>query len=319
MSQHVIRLPSFVFDRNLPGYIGTLLAAGDASEIVIDFERIKHFIPGALVATLAQVKDWRGKGKKVVFRNHRSNPVCGYLQRIDFFKQVGMELPETGKRQDATGRFVPIEEITETAGTPEKIASKMAECVSPGGYFGNEPYQLVQYAAGEIVTNCKQHAHGAGFVSAQYSPKQDFARLAIGDCGRGIRRSFEENNSPHFRSGMDDAEAIEVALRPLVSSTTHLAHLYGVSPNKGVGLSIVRELIQESLGHMLLISGQCWWWQDGRKPPVFGRFQNDRSFQGTACALAFKRDEILNYGEMLRSAKSTLGLTAPKPPASLFL
>ena len=280
MPDQIVRLPRFVFEDGLPGYIGTLLAVGDAPAITLDFERIKYFIPGAIVATLAQVRHWRGRGQKVAFVNHDTNPVCGYLQRIDFFKHVGFELPEPGTRHDAAGRFVPIEEISETAGRPEDIASKMAECVSPGGYLCNEPYQLVQYAGGEIVTNCKQHAHGAGFVSAQYVKGKDLARLAIADCGRGIRRSFEENNSPHFHPAMTDAEAIDAALKPLVSSTTHLRHLYGASPNKGVGLSMVRELMQESLGHLLLISGRSWWWQDGRKPPRRGEFPGERSFQG---------------------------------------
>lgn len=319
MPAQIVRLPAYVFERELPGYLDTLLAANDAPAITLDFERIKYFIPGAIVAALAQVRHWRGRGQTVAFVHHDTNPVCGYLQRIDFFKHVGFELPEPGTRHDAAGRFVPIEEIHETAGRPEEIASKMAECVSPGGYHCNEPFQLVQYAGGEIVTNCKQHAHGAGFVSAQYSANKDFARLAIADCGRGIRRSFEENRSPHFHTGMTDAEAIAVALRPRVSSTTHLPHAYGASPNKGVGLSMIRELMQESLGHLLLISGRSWWWQDGRKPPSSGQFSGVRSFQGTVCAVTFKREEIVSYGGMLHSAKSALGLTVAPPPDNLFL
>lgn len=315
----VIRLPRYVFEETLAGYIGTLLAVDDAPAITLDFGHIIYFIPGAIVATLAVVKHWLAENRTVSFSNHRTNPVCSYLQRIDFFKQVGLELPESGERRDAAGRFVPIEEIGENAGKPEEIASKMAECVAPGGYLGNEPFQLVQYAGGEIVTNCKQHARGAGFVSAQYVQGKDFARLAIADCGRGIRRSFEETNSPHFRAGMTDAEAIETALRPRVSSTTHLPHAYGASPNKGVGLSMIRELMQESLGHMLLISGRSWWWQDGRKAPRSGQFAGERSFQGTVCAVTFKREEIVNYRGMLHSAKSTLGLTVAPPPDNLFL
>ena len=316
---HVIRLPAYVFEKELPGYIDTLLAVGDAENITLNFERIKYFIPGAIVATLAQVRQWCDSGRQVRFLHHNSNPVCGYLQRIDFFKHVGFELPEHGTRRNAAGRFVPIEEINETEGRPETIASKLAECVAPGGYICNEPFQLVQYAAGEIITNCKQHAHGAGFTSAQYAEKKDFARIAIADCGRGIRRSFKENNSPHYREGMTDAEAIEIALRPRVSSTTHIAHQYGISPNKGVGLSIARKLMQESLGHMLLVSGRNWWRQDGNKPPQSGTFSGNRAFHGTVCALAFQRDQINNYGEMLRTAKAALGLTGGQSPDNLFL
>lgn len=319
MPKRIIRLPPYVFEKELPSYIDTLLAADNAQDIVLDFERIKYFIPGAIVVTLAQVRRWLEEERKVLFRNHRTNPRCGYLQRIDFFKHVGFELPEPGTRRDATGRFVPIEEISDIAGKPEEIASKLAECVAPGGYLLNEPYQLVQYAAGEIVTNCKQHAKGSGFVSAQYAEKKDCARIAIADCGRGIRRSFEENKSPHYREGMTDADAIDIALRPLVSSTTHIPHQYGASPNKGVGLSMVRELMKESFGHMQIISGRNWWWQDGKQSPTTGIFSGGKTFHGTVCAVTFQRDQIDNYGEMLKTAKTALGLTAGKTPDNLFL
>ena len=82
---------------------------------------------------------------------------------------------------------------------------------------------------------------------------------------------------------------------------------------------MVRELMQESLGHMLLISGRSWWWQDGKKAQTMGGFSNDRAFDGTVCAVAFQRAQIHNYGEMLKAAKDALGLTACKTPDNLFI
>jgi len=241
-----IILPARVFEQNLPNYVKYLLRAGDCDQITLDFKKIAFFTPGAVVGTLAVAYGWHAQERRVFVQNHDNNEVCGYLQRIDFFKQIGLELPEPGTRRDASGRFMPIEMITATHGDAAQISSKMAECVAPGGYLGNDAYQFAQYACAEIITNCKQHSGGVGFVSAQYTPSRDFARVAIADCGIGILKSFEENHSPHFRPGMTDAEAINKALEPLVSSKTHLAHIYGSSPNKGVGLSMIRHLMQQS-------------------------------------------------------------------------
>jgi hypothetical protein len=52
-----------------------------------------------------------------------------------------------------------------------------------------------------------------------------------------------------------------MALKPEVSSTTHLRTNYGHSPNTGVGLSMMKELTALSLGEMALISGDTWWYQ----------------------------------------------------------
>jgi len=313
-----IQLPEQIVDPDLPFFIETLLVGETSEKVILDFEQYRFFVPGAVVSTLALVHKWHREGRKVVFKNHSKNPACGYLQRIDFFKQVGLKLPEPGKRQDEAGRFMPIEEVSSEKGKSDVISSKMAECVSPGGYFDNEPYKLVQYACGEIVTNCKQHAHGVGFVSAQYTKGSDFARIGITDCGRGIRRSFEENNSPHFRSGMTDKEAIFSALEPGVSSTTHLPHMYGSSPNKGVGLSMIRNLMQQSLGYMVLISGNAWFYQDGNKEAIFDTFSDGKRFPGTLCAVTFKRDKVRDYGTMLQDARKHLGLTGSSETDKYF-
>lgn len=320
MSEYVVRLPAFVFEKQLPAFVAHLLdaKAGNPERIVLDFERIKFYIPAAIVTTLALVKHWVGTGQKVTFRNHSSNPVCGYLQRIDFFKQVGLELPETGQRQDSKGRFVPIEEISAAAGHPDTIASKLAEVVAPGGFMLNEAFPLMQYAAGEIVTNCKQHAKGIGFTSGQFVESTDWARIAIADCGRGILKSFEENESPHYKLGMSHMEAITAALQPRVSSTTHLPHAYGSSPNKGVGLSMVTEMTSASFGHMIVISGDSWAHKDGRRDTAFGKLNTGLVYPGTIVAASFLRGQIGNYAEILTSAKAKLGLTANQPVDILF-
>jgi hypothetical protein len=169
-----IVLPARVFEQNLASYINQLLEVRDCGRITLDFRRIAFFTPGAVVGTLAIAYAWHGQGRKVFVQNHESNPVCGYLQRIDFFKQIGLELPEPGTRRNASGRFMPVEMISDAQGDAAQISSTMAECVAPGGYLANDAYQFAQYACGETITNCKQHSG------------------AIADCGIGILKSFEE-------------------------------------------------------------------------------------------------------------------------------
>ena len=279
-----IRLPAYVFEPNLAGYVAKLLDGSQSGSIIMDFEAVRFYIPAAIVATLAQIGNWQQNGQEISFRNHTTNPVCGYLQRIDFFRKVGLELPEPGRRHNETGRFVPIEQISRRKGDAASISSRMAECISPGGWPNNDACQLAQYACAEVINNCKQHANGTGFVSAQYALRRDTAWVSIADCGRGICASFEENRSPHHFLGMTDLEAI-----------------------------------QETLGYMVIISGSGWWYQDGNKRPLAGTFHNGLRFCGTICSVAFKRSNVADYNAMGQQARTALGLTGEATPGNLFL
>src|SRR5438874_487331 len=87
----------------------------------------------------------------------------------------------------------------------------------------------------EHCENLRQHAGQRGFVCAQYSQKQDRARIGIADSGIGIYESFRQSSSPRYREGMDDLQTIELAMAPWSSSRAHLKGAYGESANKGVG------------------------------------------------------------------------------------
>ena len=93
----VIRLPAYVFEPNLAGYVAKLLDGSHSGSVILDFEAARFYIPAAIVATLAQIGNWQKNGQKVAFRNHSTNPVCGYLQRIDFFKTVGLDVSGQSK------------------------------------------------------------------------------------------------------------------------------------------------------------------------------------------------------------------------------
>jgi len=126
-----IRLPAYVFEPNLAGYVAKLLDGSRSGSIIMDFEAVRFYIPAAIVATLAQIGNWQQNGQEISFRNHATNPVCGYLQRIDFFRKVGLELPEPGRRRNETGRFVPIEQISRRKGERSRQESRSSSLHSP--------------------------------------------------------------------------------------------------------------------------------------------------------------------------------------------
>ena len=174
-------------------------------------------------------------------------------------------------------------------------------------------------ASGEAMLNCKQHSRGRGFVAAQYAQKRDLARIAVGDCGRGILASFRENDSPHYREGMTDKDSLALALRPYVSSTTHLRSPYTLgSPNFGVGLHMLRSLMTASHGYMFLASGESWFYQDGTESALIGKLKRGCEFKGTICSVAFQRGQIDDYQRMLSDARATLPLRINEQVARLI-
>ncbi|HZS19221.1 MAG TPA: hypothetical protein VFA51_14935 [Candidatus Udaeobacter sp.] len=314
-----IRLPQYIFEQNMPGLLRRLGEANKAAEIYIDFKNVTYFTPGAIVAVTANVYGWHANGKKLFFVNHTRCTAFKYLQRINFFDKVGLKLPEEFIRKADSKDFIPLQELSPRTQDIAPIATRMAACIAPK-HIDEEVFKLLQYASSEAMLNCKQHSRGRGFVAAQYAQKHDFARIAVADCGRGILASFRENESPHYREGMTDRDGLELALQPNVSSTTHLARTpYSAgSPNFGVGLNMLRALMEASIGYMFLASGTSWFLQNGTNPGVIRIVKPEFSFQGTICAVAFQRGQVDDFQRMLAEARAGLGLRINKQASKIF-
>jgi len=164
-------------------------------------------------------------------------------------------------------------------------------------------YGFFEHAVSELGNNVIQHSHSAGYVCAQHYPSNDMVRLAIADCGIGIRRSFEVSQSPHWREGMTDREALEIALQPHMSSKLHIRSGWGGEPvNAGVGLSVLNGLAQETRGKLLVISGGAFYtsWEG------FGNFSGNLVYNGTLCAFAVLRSEAMHFTKHLRAVNARI-------------
>jgi len=242
------------------------------------------------------------------------SPAFAYWQRMDIFANCGVSLPETFRRHDAAGRFVPLTRFSSTDNV-DVAARNVAGCLFPEQAELCDPEQtgafdFVEYAASELMLNVRQHARSDGFVLAQVYPRKNVIRLAIADFGIGIRRSFEMCQSPFWTPEMSDSEAIHLALRPKISSKMHLAGGWNTGQvNAGVGLSMIKQLASDTGGIFTLASHSGFFQHnhDGQNEHPIA-LELTVSFPGTLCAVQIPKARLVDNPRLLRSANEGLEL-----------
>jgi len=303
-----IPLPKYVFEDNLYSFLSLLCTGNSASDVTLDFKAIKHYIPAAITSIITCIRTWQENGIPVVLINHQNNEAFRYLQRIDFFSTLGLNYQEDFARHAPMGDFVTITEINNQ---PERDLTKLIDELV-GTLFPEEQneelYKLLQYALGEIIRNSIQHSCGLAYVSAQYNKAKDLIRIGVSDNGIGIRNSFKDNNSPHFKEEFSDQDCLYLALQSEVSSKNHIRGPYGDPVNAGVGLSIVHAIAAETLGYFYLASGDATYIRSGNNEGHYYPKMADHQYKGTVVSVAFSRIEVYKYIEVMMSAKRAIGL-----------
>jgi hypothetical protein len=279
--------------------IGVCPRVGD--DVVIDFVQLHRVTPMGLVALVATIMGWRRGGCAVSFDGLTVCPIVAYLQRMDFFRVCGVDLPETFIRHESRGRFVPVRYIDHRV---EEMGGEMASCLAPGGDDYEHPlsqlYALVWYVLTETANNVRQHSRGVGYVAAQVNGGEGFVRLAMADNGRGILKSFQEAGLP-WSQDMEDSAAILKALEPRVSSR-------GRPANEGVGLTLTTELVRQISGWMIIVSGSgVLRIQEGGEPQLSVLPGNAR-YEGTLIGMTFRQRAVLDFAKLLQEAKIHSGL-----------
>lgn len=303
--QHSVVIPSHVFEQQLPQLLHFLNAADESEAINVDVSSVQFLIPAAIVTILARCHCWRNQGKMLHLIGLHRCPAASYLQRMDFLHHLGITDQPEVSRNPAIGRFVPVQSLTFAQGSVELLASEITQCILPECSYEDDEYRLLQYATGELLSNAKYHSGSRAFVSAQYYPARSLVRIAVADDGMGIRRKFigtsREDEAPDANS------AIRLALIPGVSSALLTPEgPYGTRNHRGVGLSLTRELVKGSYGHLLIATEDGWFSEDYGH---IGEVHDTAVYgQGTLVAATFHRDFIVNFAEMHAQAMRDIGM-----------
>ena len=313
MEPYVISIPGWVGEDQFPRLLAMLKAGEDHGSVEIDISKVRFLTPAAIVAILARCNRWKNDGKSLSLSGAESCEALGYLQRIDFLNHLGFQIPESFVRRNASGRFVPVQTLNFASGDVDRIASEITRCTLPDANPEDDVFRLLQYAAGELLSNAKYHSGGRAFVCAQFFPARNLVRIAVADDGMGIRGSFL-NTSREADASTPDA-AIRLALQPRVSSALLRPNQnpYAGQNHRGVGLSITRILAREAGGQLTIVSEDGWFdelhgTEPARpRPPVF--------FPGTLVAISLHRDQIADYAAMHEGAMAQIGMGILDTPA----
>lgn len=307
---HLTLPPQINSDALLP-FLNLLSLHRDEPEITLDFSALNRISPAGF-STLSAWQNYRRKQNlKTLATGLSSCPIASYIHRFNLLQLCNwQDLPETTQRHDPTKRFIPLEQIDHRV---EDLGERFADCLAPDGSDPEDPsaglWDATWYLTTEMANNVRQHNFGDGFVSAQFTQKDDFVRIAIADSGRGIPSVL--------RAGLinaqtlDDIACIEKALEAKVSTR-------GQPTNEGVGLTLSSRAAGLLGGWLMVASGKgavtCK--PDGERilhPPLDGP-----GLPGTLVTMAIKRSEAAHFDSRLSEAKELEGLLHPQRHSAKF-
>lgn len=315
-------LPAKIFESNLPKLLSDVSRLDQTDDtLVLEFERVQYWIPAAIVLMCSMVNRWKERGRELNFNGHSTCTACSYLQRMDFFDRVGLQLNENFQRRDPGTSFVEIQGVQPgPARLKDPLARKLAVCLAGTQDESDDVLRLSEFALGEVIANCQQHAQKPGYVTAQYVKARDWARIGVADYGIGILESFRKAESPHYRHGMSHAEALDLAMTPWVSSKRHLKQgPYGEAPNRGVGLKMIQHMLADTGGELFIASGNAWRHYRGSNWRQNGTLEPGLSIPGTVVSIRFDRGQIADYRRMIASAQTAMNLIPEPNDDKLFL
>lgn len=171
-----------------------------------------------------------------------------YLQRIDFFSALGVEMHETVQRHDSQGRFVTLKRITDEA-TAHALAETSAACLQAVlGGGPSSPLRMARFVFEELGVNIVQHSEAPDTGFGVLQSLGDRIEIAFADSGIGFLASLQKN--PEFAGRVEEeAEALQLAVGKGVTGTSAPRH------NMGWGLALLQDFADRMDGDLWVASG----------------------------------------------------------------
>jgi K+-sensing histidine kinase KdpD len=137
-----------------------------------------------------------------------------------------------------------IVDIERAHGVDEEVARKVRRVVATSS--AKVDLELLEEIVAELVSNFARHSEGPlAALTMQWYPMLRQVRLAVGDCGVGIRKSLSTNRIHADLKSRPHYEAAWRAFQPGVTRTKEA----------GFGLPTVLDDIQQMKGYLTLATG----------------------------------------------------------------
>ncbi len=258
--------------------IGQVLPySGSYDYFLFDLQTLNFVYPSGIV-TLASLIAWLAQERAchVGIVPPANSGVQQYLCRMDFYRELGIDLEEDFRRYDATGRFQEMIWLREERGINE-VATDLVRVI---GILVNESLQhSLEYAVAEIASNVFHHAKSSigGFLCAQKYKWHEMVEVAIADCGIGIRAAMSQAHS-EFEAVEKAGAALEMAIQRGKTSRP--------DDNTGDGLFFTTEVIRANGGQAIIQSERA------RLTVMAGsnNITSESYWRGTLVCLQFRLD-----------------------------
>lgn len=209
--------------------------------------------PAGIVLLAAGIADRRERGLHTSWSTDLpGGDTFRYLQRADFFSELGVELEEVFERHDPSGRFVPLRRIRNLA-TARTVADQTAEVLeSKLPDVGPSPMRMARFVLEELGANIVQHSERpeTGFGMAQAYSQSRKIEIAFADAGIGFLRSLQRN--PELVGRVDnEADALQLALGRALTSRAE------GQGNMGIGLHMLVNFSDAVHGDLWVASGDA--------------------------------------------------------------
>jgi hypothetical protein len=216
---------------------------------LLDMTSVAFCSPTGITILAAALEDLflRGALEKGELWFPRSPLLRRYLERMDFFSELKVKMPEGEgfTRRESKG-FSPVTHVEDEGASPAATRA-LAEAVQEHARLDEPSLGALKSCLNEIVENVFYHAESPieALVCAQGYKSKKVAELVIADTGRGIREALSK--VPEYQDQVtDDCTAIRLALEKNVTTTGDI--------KRGIGLWVASEVIRRNEGELLIVS-----------------------------------------------------------------
>lgn len=303
----MLLFPKFAADFTLLDLIPLVqeILDSEQKEIDIDASNTVFIDPVGMCIFASLCETLARKGRRIKLHNLNST-IESYLSRMDLLKQCGYEYTENFKRLDRRDSLVEVN-CVDLQKDVERVSRQVSKCIvgKTPDFDENAPYdemtgsqphtqleENLNYLFNELLENSLTHGRRHGYrdsnvwVASQYYPHRDTLKLGIVDNGCGFFKTLES----HPEAPNDDAEAIELALKPYASCNRDVG-LSSDSHNEGVGLTVISRIVGHATGEMNLFSGDTLNKYKSGKLTLSQSFKT-QSWRGVGISISMPREAI---------------------------
>lgn len=300
------------FDRDtLAPFFDQLELHQDTPDVCIDCSTLRYSFPTAMLVAGSKLRKWiinrQKKRLNTTKSGHNSsNNVHSYLMHLGFFDFIMMGGGNQVGQARGSSAYLPITRIVKPAYDAnsqelqiwyDKIMSSvrgLARVVS-GTVEDTEENRLYNYALREIIRNVFEHSEATECYVCGQRWWNGKVEIAVIDEGVGIANSLKRSHRIP-----SDNEALSMAIKQGVSSTSNIDQAQNIYDNSGFGLYVLSQLAS-SFGWYVLGSGTARLVGHGKNVS-----QATLNFSGTYFGMQLQRppqqfsqllDDIISSGE----------------------